>query len=520
MKSTWLLLLSGAILLVLVVVDGLLRRLIWNHRVARARARARRLCAQAEETARTRLKEAELSAREQIAGAEAHIALRDQEQKTKFQKTDDRLRAAQAQVDRQRNQLESRKAEVAHQEAELGGRLERLRAKEKTLLQREDEVRLQMEKVAGLTREEARNQVVSQVIETARDEASRDVSRLLHEAKKEMEGKLRGLIAQTLQRVRTPGLVESTVSVVRLPSDDMKGRIIGREGRNIRSIEMTTGIDLIVDDTPQTILISCFDPMRREIARIAIERLVEDGRIHPARIEELVEKTRADMDQIILETGEAAMFDLGLQDIHPRLLRLLGRLKYHTSHGQNLLQHCRETADLAGLLAVELGISPEIPRRAGLLHEIAQAADDQAQAPSILSSAEMAVRQGEGKDLQQAIAAAHPDVTPRRLDGALVRLACRLSRSRTGARKDNLEVFISRMRRMEALATSYPGVRAAHAVRAGKQLRIWVETQEVSDQQTIALTKEITTRIEKEVDHPAEIRVSILRELRAVGYAL
>jgi ribonuclease Y len=300
----------------------------------------------------------------------------------------------------------------------------------------------------------------------------------------------------------------------------MKGRIIGREGRNIRAIEMATGIDLIVDDTPGTITLSCFDPLRRETARVAIERLLEDGRIHPARIEELVEKTRQDMEDIIREIGEATAFELNVQDLDERLIQLLGQLKYHTAHGQNVLQHCRETADLAGVLALELGLSPEVSRRAGLLHEIAQAAEDPPSAPTILASGDLVLRHGESREVQQAIASAHPDVTPRVVDGALVRLACRLSRSRTGARKQNLEVFMGRLRRLETLATSYPGVRTAYAFRAGKELRILVDSEKVTDREAVALSREIANRVKREMDLSGDVKVSVLRETRAVDYAL
>jgi ribonuclease Y len=356
--------------------------------------------------------------------------------------------------------------------------------------------------------------------EKARAVAADETRRVFEEARLALDERIKDVVTRSLQHLSVPTLIESTVSVVRLPSDEMKGRIIGREGRNIRSIEMIAGIDLIVDDTPGTILISCFDPLRREVARMAIERLVEDGRIHPARIEELVEKTRQDMEEMLARVGESTLEELGVHEVSPRLARLLGELRYHTSQGQNLLQHCRETADLAGLMALELGVDPEVPRRAGLFHEISQAIADRPTSPSILASSEMAGRHGESAEVQQAIAAAHPDVHPRHAEGALVRLACRLSRSRLGARKHNLDVFISRMRRMEGLAESFTGVKKAYALRAGRELRVLVESERLNDEQAVLLSRDIAGRIERELEHTGPIKVSVLRETRAMDYAL
>ncbi len=519
MTTTLFLLLLAAAAAVL-AGDYLLRRLAWHRMGTRARSQAERIVEEARQTAAHRVREAELSAEEQKARRvrEAEESARARQEAA--ERLDEDLRQRQAGLEQEGAALARRRKELEEQAAGLERRRLGLERRDADVAARETSVAARLEEVAGLSRQEALERLRAEIAAEARARAQEDAARALEEARAGLDARLKEMTARGLQRLRIGGFVESTVSIIRLPSDDMKGRIIGREGRNIRSIEMTTGIDLIVDDTPGTILISSFDPLRREVARVAIERLVEDGRIHPARIEELVEKTRAEMDQLIDETGETAAFELGIQELQPRLVRLLGQLKYHTAQGQNLLQHCRETADLAGALAVELGLPPEVPRRAALLHEIAQAAGERLAAPSILASGEMAVRHGESRAVQQAIAAAHPDVTPRDVDGALVRFACRLSRSRLGARKHNLEVFISRQRRLEALAASLPGVRAAHVFRAGKELRVVVDSEKMSDQEAVALSREITSRIRREVDTPGEIRVSVLRETRAVDFAL
>jgi ribonuclease Y len=513
------------LVLLVVVAVGLLgdyvgRRLAWKRLEGQARSRARRITAEAENEASTLRQEADLSARELAARLESEAAEKEEARQREWETAESDLRDRRARLEDEENRAQAEQRRAQTQQAEMDRQRQQIATQRDETQELLEETRKKLEEAAGLSREEALERLRSELIAEARAQARDEIHRVLEETRGEMDDKIKELISRSLQRVRVGGFVESTVSLIRLPSDDMKGRIIGREGRNIRSIEMTTGIDLIVDDTPGTILISCHDPLRREIARIAIERLVEDGRIHPGRIEELVEKTRGEMEAILQDTGEAVAYELGIQDLNPRLISLLGQIKYHTTQGQNLLQHSRETADLAGMMALELGLAPEIPRRAGLLHEVAQAAEDRPTSPSILASGEIVVRHGESREVQQAIASAHPDVTPRNVEGALVRLACRLSRSRIGARKHNLEIFINRLRRLEGLATSYPGVRSAHVFRAGKDLRVLVESDKLSDQETVALSREIADRLRREVDLPGEVRVSVLRETRAIDFAL
>ena len=520
MTPLQLLIFSGLLAVFVLAGDFALRRLSWRRLAGRARAKADRLLANARREAAVRRKDADLAAQELKERLETEAAEREGAQQARLDKMDEDLSSRQEKLQREESRQRAAGTQLARDQEALTTRVSQQDERAAEIARREESVLKRLEEIAGLTRDQALERLRAELVEGARVHAEEEIHKVVEKARASMEERIGEALSRSLQHVRSGGTVESTVSVVRLPSDDMKGSIIGREGRNIRSIEMVTGIDLIVDDTPGTITLSCFDPLRRETARVAIERLLEDGRIHPARIEELVEKTRKDMKEVIRETGETTAFELAVQDLHPRLAELLGLLKYHTVQGQNVLQHCRETADLAGVLAQELGIPPDVPRRAGLLHEIAQASEEQLSAPTILASGELAMRHGESRDVQQAIASAHQDVTPRAVEGALVRLACRLSHSRLGARKHNLEVFMGRLRRLEKIALSYPGVRMAYVFRAGKELRVLVDNQKISDREAVALSREIASRLKREADLPGEIKVSVLRETRAVDFAL
>src|SRR5206468_8709839 len=353
-----------------------------------------------------------------------------------------------------------------------------------------------------------------------RHDAARHIRQIESEAREEADRRAKKIVSIAIERLAGEFVTERTVSVVPLPSDDMKGRIIGREGRNIRAIETATGVDVIIDDTPNTLLLSSFDPLRREIARVAIERLIEDGRVHPARIEEVTAKVREEIETITVEAGEAAALELGLAEIHPRLHRLLGRLKFRTQFGYNLLQHSLEVACLSGYMAAELGARVEVVRRAGVLHEISQAEDTPLTAPAVLASGEIAAKYGESEDVVHAIRAHHRSAEPRTMEALLVSAAERIAWNRPGARKDNLETFIERLSRMEAIAASFPGVRRAYAVRAGKELRVMVAYEQVSDEGVVHLSRDIAARIEKEVDYPGQVRVQVIREIRAIDYAV
>jgi ribonuclease Y len=376
-----------------------------------------------------------------------------------------------------------------------------------------------LERVAGLTAAEARAELIANIEEEARREAAKISRRIEDESRQNAEREARNLIVQASQRVNLREVMESTVTFIELPNDEMKGRIIGKEGRNIRALEMATGIDLIVDDTPRSIWISSFDPSRREIARVAIDRLLVDGRIHPARIEEVVEQVTGEIERLIEEKGKEAAFSLGISDLNPRLAQYVGKMRYHTSHGQNLLQHTLETALLAGFMCQELGGHAEIATRAGLLHEIGQVVGDFS-GHTILNSAELCAKYGESESVCRTIQGLHADVPATTVEALLLNTANRLSDSRPGARKENLAVFIERLRRLEAVAINFPGVRRAYAIKAGKELRVLIDAGKTKDDNAYKLSREIARALEREVSYPGQIKVSVVRETRAVRYAV
>ena len=371
-----------------------------------------------------------------------------------------------------------------------------------------------------MTQEQARVELARRIEDDVRRQTAAFVKRSREEAEETIDRTVRRIVSQAIYRSGARPMVQSTITPMTLPSDEIKGRIIGREGRNIRALEAATGVDIIIDDTPHTLLLSSYDPARREMARISIERLIEDGRVHPARIEEVTAKVREEMEEFTLKAGEAAALELGLAEIHPRLHRLLGSLKFRLSHGQNLLQHSLEVAYLAGYMAAEIGGRTDVVRRAGLLHEVSQVEDEPPSVPIVLASGDLVARFGESQEVVHAIKALDRSVEPRTMEALLVAAANKISEARPGARKDNLEVFVERLRTMERIALSFPGIKRALAVRSGKELRVMVEADQVSDDVVVFLSHDIATRIEKEVDYPGQIRVSVIREIRAIDFAV
>ncbi|HXH07759.1 MAG TPA: ribonuclease Y, partial [Vicinamibacterales bacterium] len=377
----------------------------------------------------------------------------------------------------------------------------------------------ELERLAALTRDEARELLLRQIEADARREAAHLVKRLEAEAREQAALRARQIVVDAIQRSAAEHALETTVSVVDLPSDEMKGRIIGREGRNIRALEQTTGVELIVDDTPGAVILSSFDPYRREVARLAIERLVADGRIHPARIEEIVEKVKNEMDESLLKEGEAAAYELGLYDLAPDVLRQMGRLKYRTSYGQNVLTHSKEVAWLAGIMARELGLNPHVAVRAAFLHDIGKAVDRDLQGTHLELGLEFLRRHGEPEPVLQAVAAHHMDIGWPSLEAMIVQAADAISAARPGARRDILESYVRRLEKLESIADSFPGVSKAYALQAGREIRIVVESDKVSDEEAVWLSKDIARRIENELEYPGQIKVTVIRETRAVEYA-
>jgi ribonuclease Y len=495
------------------------RKRIAAETVGRAEEQALRILRDAEREAETRKKEALLEAKEK-----AHHAMIEAERLAQERRT--QLTKLEQVVGKKEEKLTERLAAAEQHEKELRTReqviKERERATTATAARYEQlvaEQQAELRRVAGLTNEEAKELLIKQIEADARRDAANLVKRLEAEAREQAAERAKRVITEAIQRAAPEHATETTVSVVDLPSDDLKGRIIGREGRNIRALEVATGVDLIVDDTPGAIILSGFDPYRREIAKQAIERLIADGRIHPARIEEVVEKVRAELDENIRREGEAAAFELGLHDLHPEVHKLIGRLRFRTSYGQNVLGHSKEVAYLAGLMARELGIDAQLAVRAAFLHDIGKAIDRELQGTHLEIGVDFLRKHGESEAVVNAIAAHHMDIDWPSLEAMIVQAADAISAARPGARRDILESYVKRLEKLEDIADSFKGVSKAFALQAGREIRILVESEKISDEEAVWLSKDIARRIENELEYPGQIKVTVIRETRAVEYA-
>jgi len=394
-----------------------------------------------------------------------------------------------------------------------------LEEKESKINELYDQQLKELERLSGLTSEEAKELLLNDVKKEVDYEAAMLIREMESRLKEESDKKAREIISYAIQKCAVDYVAESTVTVVSLPNDEMKGRIIGREGRNIRTLETLTGIDLIIDDTPEAVVLSGFDPIRREIARIALEKLITDGRIHPARIEEMVEKAKKEVNNLIREEGEQAAFEAGVHGIHSELIRYLGRLKYRTSYGQNVLKHSIEVAKLAGAMAAELGVNVKVAKRAGLLHDIGKAVDHEIEGPHVDIGVELARKYKESNEVIHCIAAHHGDVEPRTVEAVLVQAADAISAARPGARRETLEAYIKRLEKLEEIANSFEGIEKSYAIQAGRELRIMVKPEELDDNQIVLIAREIVKKIEEELDYPGQIKVNVIRETRAIEYA-
>ena len=489
------------------------------HTVGRAREEASRLIRDAERDAENLQKEAALAAKER-----AHALLQDSERQTRERRQE--LESIEQQLARTTRELTEHDREAKQMDATLRDREQRAAERERSLaeqMQRCEELTREqqqaLQRVSGLTVEEAKDLVIKQIEQDARRDAANLVKRLEAEARESAAEKAKQIITQAIQRSAPEHAIETTVSVVDLPSDDLKGRIIGREGRNIRALEQATGVELIVDDTPGAIILSSFDPFRREIAKQAIERLVADGRIHPARIEEVVEKVKAEFDELILKEGEAAAFELGLFDMDPEIHKLMGRLKFRTSYGQNVLSHSKEVAYLAGIMSKELGLDAHTAVRGAFVHDIGKAIDRDLQGTHLTLGIDFLRQHGESEAVIDAMAAHHMDIDWPSLESMLVQAADAISAARPGARRDILESYIKRLEKLEGIADSFDGVSKAFALQAGREIRIMVESEKISDEAAVWLSKDIAKRIEHELQYPGQIKVTVIRETRAVDYA-
>ncbi|MGE5894347.1 MAG: ribonuclease Y [bacterium] len=464
-------------------------------------------------------KEAALEAKDIIVQAKSELDRDLHERKNDLNHLDRRLRQKEENLEKKSENLERRDRDFSKRERELSQKENAARTRENELAALVQQQKAELEKISGMTADNARVELLKRVEEESRFDAAKLLKRIEDETRELSQKKSREIISLAIQRYASDYVADATVSSVTLPSDEMKGRIIGREGRNIRALEAATGVDLIVDDTPEVVTLSTFDPVRREIARLSLERLISDGRIHPSRIEEIVEKVRKEVNMVIREEGEKAVFDLGLTGIHPDLVKLLGRLKYRTSYGQNMLQHSREVAYLSGIMAGELGVDVKLAKRAGLLHDIGKAVDHEVEGPHHAIGATIARKHNEHPHVVNAIEVHHGDGEPCCVESALVAAADALSAARPGVRKESIENYINRLQKLEEMATSVKGVDKCYAIQAGRELRIIVKSDEVTDDMSALIAADIARKIESELSYPGQIKVNVIRESRFVDYA-
>jgi ribonuclease Y len=502
-----------------IALSMVLRRKALRDSRALAEGQARQLLQGAEREAENLLKEAKLEAKDTLIQGRAQLEREQKEKHSELGVHEKRLLQREESLDRKTSSLERRETEAQKREKALLEREETVAAKELACDRAHKDHRQALERVAGMTVEEGKRQLLSGIESEAKLDAAGLAKRILDEAKEGAEREAKEIIARSIQRVTRDYVSEATISVVPIPNDGMKGRIIGREGRNIRAIEAATGIDLIIDETPEAVIISGFDPLRREIAKVSLERLMQDGRIHPTRIEEIVEKVKTDLDKMMMEEAEKVIYEVGLSDFHPDLIKVLGRLKYRTSYGQNNLYHAREAAYICGIMASELGLDVKLAKRGALLHDIGKAVSQEEEGPHAMLGADMAKRYGESPKVVNAIAAHHEQVDPICPETVLVASAEALSAARPGARREALESYVKRLEKLEGLAASFKGVQKAYAIQAGREIRVIVRQEEVGDAESALLSRELAKKIEQELTYPGQIKVTVIRESRFVDIA-
>ena len=505
--------LSGVVASIAAFLLGIYyRKRVAEKEISSAEEEARRIINEAIKNAEGRKREAMLEAKEEIMKQRSEYEKEVKERRSDLQRQENRLQQKEENLDRKTDALEKKEEAIAAKIVALDKENEEIR-----LLKRSQTEML--ERISGFTEEEAKKYLIDQVESEVTHETAMKIREIETRAKDEADARAREIVATAIQRCAADHVSEITVSVVPLPNDEMKGRIIGREGRNIRTIETLTGVDLIIDDTPEAITVSCFEPVRREIARVALEKLIADGRIHPTHIEEMVEKARREVEAVIKSEGERAVMETGVRGLHPELVKMLGRLRYRTSYGQNVLQHSIEVSHIAGLMAAELGADVQAAKRAGLLHDLGKAVDHEMEGTHIALGVEFARKYHEKEDIIHAIQAHHGDVECQTLVACLVQAADAISAARPGARRENLENYIKRLEKLEEITGTYPGVDTAFAIQAGREVRVMVKPEQVNEDQMIILARELAKKIESELEYPGQIKVHVLRETKVVEYA-
>jgi len=502
-----------------VVIGFFLRKKLVESKLATAEEAAKKIFADAKKDSDTLKKEARLQAKEELYKSKAEFEKESRNKKYEMQKVEKRLSQKEENLEKKVNLLDQKDISVAKREKSLEAQEKRVKEMEDKYTEAIEEQKSQLEKISGMTSTEAKKLLMQNFENEAKLESARTIRRIEEETKENSDKISRNIIAMAIQRYSADYVAEKTVSLVNLPNDEMKGRIIGREGRNIRAIEQLTGVDLIIDDTPEAILISSFDSIKREIARISLEKLITDGRIHPARIEEIVDKVKLEMEGTLREAGERVTFDVGIHKINPEIIRLLGRLKYRTSYDQNVLQHSLEVSYLCGMMASELGINVKSAKRAGLLHDIGKAVDHEVEGSHALIGSDLAKKHGESEDIVHAISAHHDDIKPQTVMAVLVQAADALSAARPGARREMLVTYVKHLKDLENIANSFDGVSKSYAVQAGREIRVIVESKDVSDDSAVVVSRDIARKVEESLTYPGQIKVTVIRETRAIEYA-
>ena len=498
------------------IIGGLFGYLIFRYVI---KVKYNEMLANAEKASDVLKEKKLLEVKEKFINKKSELEREVQQRNQKIQQTENKLKQREMSLNQRQEEQSKRRQELDQKENRLENEKKLLAVKEQELSNMQMKEREKLEQLSGLSSEEAKARLIESLKDEARTNAQSYINEIMDEAKINANNEARKIVIKTIQRVATEAAIENSVSIFHIDNDEVKGRIIGREGRNIRALEAACGVEIVVDDTPEAIVISAFDPIRRETCRLALHQLVTDGRIHPARIEEVVAKVKKQLEQEVIETGKRTTIDLGIHGLHPELIRIVGKMKYRSSYGQNLLQHARETANLCAVMAAELGLNPKKAKRAGLLHDIGKVPDEDLEMPHALYGAKIAEKYKEKADICNAIGAHHDEMEMETLLAPIVQVCDAISGARPGARREIVEAYIKRLNDLEAIAMSYPGVTKTYAIQAGRELRVIVGADKMSDAETESLSSEIATKIQNEMTYPGQVKITVIRETRAVAYA-